>query len=478
MAKIAKVWARQILDSRGNPSLEVDVTLDNGIVGHAAVPSGASTGEREACELRDGDKKTYLGKGTLTAVKNVNTKIAKKIVGMDPSKQTEVDDAMIELDGNRMLKNTLGANAILGVSMAVCVAAAKDAGLPLYQYIAKLHGTEKLTLPCPMCNVINGGAHSSAPIDFQEFMIAPVGAKTFSKGLQMVTEIFHALKAVLKKGGFDTTVGDEGGFAPGVAIKPAKNKFGYEIKDVMTLEKALAALKTATENAGYVFGKDIKIALDVASSEFCDKETEKEGSKAVTYTFKKSTKKTVKSADMVKLYEKLIDKYSIFSIEDGLDEADWAGWKVLTDKLGGKINLVGDDLFVTNGDDLFVTNPTIFDEGIKAGIANAILIKVNQVGSVSETLAAIKRAQVEGYAPIVSHRSGETEDTFIADLAVGTAAGQIKTGSLSRTDRVCKYNRLLRIEEELGKAAVYAGDPRKGAKAPAKKAPCKKGCKK
>ncbi|MBR5400552.1 MAG: phosphopyruvate hydratase, partial [Treponema sp.] len=295
MAKIAKVWARQILDSRGNPSLEVDVTLDNGIVGHAAVPSGASTGEREACELRDGDKKTYCGKGTQTAVKNVNTKIAKKIVGMDPSKQTEVDDAMIALDGNRMLKNTLGANAILGVSMAVCVAAAKDAGLPLYQYIAKLHGTTKLTLPCPMCNVINGGAHSSAPIDFQEFMIAPVGAKTFSKGLQMVTEIFHALKSVLKNGGFDTTVGDEGGFAPGVAIKPAKNKFGYEIKDVMTLEKALAALKTATEKAGYKFGTDIKIALDVASSEFCDKNTKK--GKPETYTFKKSTKKTVKSAD-------------------------------------------------------------------------------------------------------------------------------------------------------------------------------------
>ena len=333
---------------------------------------------------------------------------------MDPSKQTEVDDAMIELDGNRMLKNTLGANAILGVSMAVCVAAAKDAGLPLYQYIAKLHGTEKLTLPCPMCNVINGGAHSSAPIDFQEFMIAPVGAKTFSKGLQMVTEIFHALKAVLKKGGFDTTVGDEGGFAPGVAIKPAKNKFGYEIKDVMTLEKALAALKTATENAGYVFGKDIKIALDVASSEFCDKETEKEGSKAVTYTFKKSTKKTVKSADMVKLYEKLIDKYSIFSIEDGLDEADWAGWKVLTDKLGGKINLVGDDLFVTN--------PTIFDEGIKAGIANAILIKVNQVGSVSETLAAIKRAQVEGYAPIVSRLVPSLVRTASASTTASSAS--------------------------------------------------------
>ena len=466
-SKIKSVVARQILDSRGNPSLEVDVTLENGVTGHAAVPSGASTGEREACELRDGDKKTYCGKGTLTAVKNVNTKIAKKIIGMDPAKQTEVDDAMIALDGNRMLKNTLGANAILGVSMAVCCAAANDAKMPLYQYIAKLHGTKKLTLPCPMCNVINGGAHSSAPIDFQEFMIAPVGAKTFSKGLQMVTEIFHALKSVLKNGGFDTTVGDEGGFAPGVAIKPAKNKFGYEIKDVMTLEKALAALKTATEKAGYKFGSDIKIALDVASSEFCDKNTKK--GKPETYTFKKSTKKTVKSADMVKLYEKLIDKYSIFSIEDGLDEADWAGWKVMTDKLGGKINLVGDDLFVTN--------PTIFDEGIKAGIANAILIKVNQVGSVSETLAAIKRAQNEGYAPIVSHRSGETEDTFIADLAVGTAAGQIKTGSLSRTDRVCKYNRLLRIEEELGKAAVYAGDPRKACKAPAKA--CKKcGCKK
>ena len=473
MAKIAKVWARQILDSRGNPTLEVDVTLDNGIVGHAAVPSGASTGVREACELRDGNKDVYLGKGTQTAVKNVNTKIAKKIVGMDPSKQTEVDDAMIELDGNRMLKNTLGANAILGVSMAVCVAAAKDAGLPLYQYIANLHDNKKLTLPCPMCNVINGGAHSSAPIDFQEFMIAPVGAKTFSKGLQMVTEIFHALKAVLKKGGFDTTVGDEGGFAPGVAIKPAKNKFGYEIKDVMTLEKALAALKTATENAGYKFGTDIKIALDVASSEFCvDKlengEPSVDDKRKVTYFFKKSTKKTLKSADMVKLYEKLIDKYSIFSIEDGLDEADWAGWKVMTEKLGGKCNLVGDDLFVTN--------PTIFDAGIKAGIANAILIKVNQVGSVSETLAAIKRAQNEGYAPIVSHRSGETEDTFIADLAVGTGAGQIKTGSLSRTDRVCKYNRLLRIEEELGKAAVYAGDPRKACKAPAKKCGCK--CKK
>lgn len=468
-SKIKSVVARQILDSRGNPSLEVDVTLENGVTGHAAVPSGASTGEREACELRDGDKKTYLGKGTLTAVKNVNTKIAKKIIGMDPSKQVEVDDAMIALDGDRMLKNKLGANAILGVSMAVCVAAAKDANMPLYKYIAKISGTKEadMTLPCPMCNVINGGAHSSAPIDFQEFMIAPVGAKTFSKGLQMVTEIFHALKAVLKKGGFDTTVGDEGGFAPGVSIKPAKNKFGYEITGVMTLEKALDALKTATTNAGYKFGTDIKIALDVASSEFCDKNTK--NGKPETYTFKKSTKKTLKSADMVKLYEKLIDKYSIFSIEDGLDEADWAGWKVMTDKLGSKLNLVGDDLFVTN--------PTIFNQGIEAGIANAILIKVNQVGSVSETIAAIKRAQEVGYAPIVSHRSGETEDTFIADLAVGTAAGQIKTGSLSRTDRVCKYNRLLRIEEELGKAAKYAGDPRKAAKAAkpaAKKAPCKK----
>lgn len=453
-AKIKSVVARQILDSRGNPSLEVDVVLTSGAKGHAAVPSGASTGEREACELRDGDKKTYCGKGTLKAVKNVNDKIAKKIIGMDASKQTEIDDAMIELDGNRMLKNKLGANAILGVSMAVCVAAANDAGIPLYQYIAKLHGTKKLTLPCPMCNVINGGAHSSAPIDFQEFMIAPVGAKTFSKGLQMVTEIFHSLKSVLKAEGYDTTVGDEGGFAPGVSLKKApKAKFGFEIKGVMTLEKALTALKDATEKAGYKFGKDIKIALDVASSEFCDKKIKDKWDKGETYTFKKSTGKTLKSQQMVAYYEKLIDKFSIFSIEDGLDEHDWAGWKVLTEKLGKKINLVGDDLFVTN--------PTIFDEGIKAGIGNAILIKVNQVGSVSETLAAIKRAQVEGYAPIVSHRSGETEDTFIADLAVGTAAGQIKTGSLSRTDRVCKYNRLLRIEEELGKAAVYAGDPRK-----------------
>ena len=456
-SKIKSVVARQILDSRGNPSLEVDVTLENGVTGHAAVPSGASTGEREACELRDGDKKTYCGKGTLTAVKNVNTKIAKKIIGMDPSKQTEVDDAMIALDGNRMLKNKLGANAILGVSMAVCVAAAKDAGLPLYQYIANLHGTKKLTLPCPMCNVINGGAHSSAPIDFQEFMIAPVGAKSFSEGLQMVTEIFHSLKSVLKKGGFETTVGDEGGFAPGVALKKdAKSKFGWKITGVMTLEKALTALKDATEAAGYKFGKDIKIALDVASSEFCDQEEKSEKTKwdkNKTYTFKKSTGKTYKSAQLVKYYEKIVDKFSIFSIEDGLDENDWAGWKVLTEGLGKKINLVGDDLFVTN--------PTIFNEGIEAGIANAILIKVNQVGSVSETLAAIKTAQEKGYAPIVSHRSGETEDTFIADLAVGTAAGQIKTGSLSRTDRIAKYNRLLVIEEELGKKAVYAGDPRK-----------------
>ena len=387
---------------------------------------------------------------------------------MEAENQNEIDEAMIALDGTEN-KGKLGANAILGVSLAVAKAAAEEAGLPLYRYIG---GTFAHVLPVPMMNILNGGKHADNPIDIQEFMIAPVGAKTFSKGLQMVTEIFHALKSVLKDGGFDTTVGDEGGFAPGVAIKPAKNKFGYEIKGVMTLEKALAALKTATEKAGYKFGTDIKIALDVASSEFCDKNTKK--GKPETYTFKKSTKKTLKSADMVKLYEKLIDKYSIFSIEDGLDEADWAGWKVMTDKLGAKINLVGDDLFVTN--------PTIFDEGIKAGIANAILIKVNQVGSVSETLAAIKRAQVEGYAPVVSHRSGETEDTFIADLAVGSAAGQIKTGSLSRTDRVCKYNRLLRIEEELGKAAVYAGDPRKACKAvkaPAKKAcACKKACKK
>ena len=457
---IKSVMARQILDSRGNPTVEAVVVLESGVEGVAKVPSGASTGVREACELRDGGK-AYCGKGTLKAVKNVNEKIAKKgkgIIGMDAFDQTAVDNKMIELDGDRMHKNTLGANAILAVSMAVCVAAAKEAGLPLYRYIAKLHGTKKLTLPCPMCNVINGGAHSSAPIDFQEFMIAPVGAKSFSAGLQMVTEIFHSLKKVLKDGGFETTVGDEGGFAPGVALKKdPKSKFGWKITGVMTLEKALTALKTATEKAGYTFGKDIKIALDVASSEFCDQQENKSDKtkydKNKTYTFKKSTGKTLTSKQLVKYYEKLVDKFSIFSIEDGLDENDWAGWKLLTEDLGKKINLVGDDLFVTN--------PTIFNEGIEAGIANAILIKVNQVGSVSETLAAIKTAQEKGYAPIVSHRSGETEDTFIADLAVGTAAGQIKTGSLSRTDRIAKYNRLLVIEEELGKNAVYAGDPRK-----------------
>jgi len=462
MAKsaIKSVVARQILDSRGNPTVEAVVVLESGVEGVAKVPSGASTGVREACELRDGGK-AYCGKGTTKAVKNVNEKIAKKgkgIIGMDAFDQTAVDDKMIELDGDRMHKNHLGANAILAVSMAVCVAAAKEAGLPLYQYIAKLHGTKKLTLPCPMCNVINGGAHSSAPIDFQEFMIAPVGAKSFSAGLQMVTEIFHSLKKVLKDGGFETTVGDEGGFAPGVSLKKdPKSKFGWKITGVMTLEKALTALKTATEKAGYKFGKDIKIALDVASSEFCDQQENKSDKtkydKNKTYTFKKSTGKTLTSKQLVKYYEKIVDKFSIFSIEDGLDENDWAGWKVLTEDLGKKINLVGDDLFVTN--------PTIFNEGIEAGIANAILIKVNQVGSVSETLAAIKTAQEKGYAPIVSHRSGETEDTFIADLAVGTAAGQIKTGSLSRTDRIAKYNRLLVIEEELGKKAVYAGDPRK-----------------
>ena len=457
---IKSVMARQILDSRGNPTVEAVVVLESGVEGVAKVPSGASTGVREACELRDGGK-AYCGKGTLKAVKNVNEKIAKKgkgIIGMDAFDQTAVDNKMIELDGDRMHKNTLGANAILAVSMAVCVAAAKEAGLPLYRYIAKLHGTKKLTLPCPMCNVINGGAHSSAPIDFQEFMIAPVGAKSFSAGLQMVTEIFHSLKKVLKDGGFETTVGDEGGFAPGVALKKdPKSKFGWKITGVMTLEKALTALKTATEKAGYKFGKDIKIALDVASSEFCDQQENKSDKtkydKNKTYTFKKSTGKTLTSKQLVKYYEKIVDKFSIFSIEDGLDENDWAGWKVLTEDLGKKINLVGDDLFVTN--------PTIFNEGIEAGIANAILIKVNQVGTVSETLAAIKTAQEKGYAPIVSHRSGETEDTFIADLAVGTAAGQIKTGSLSRTDRIAKYNRLLVIEEELGKNAVYAGDPRK-----------------
>jgi enolase len=435
MATIKLVKARQILDSRGNPTVEVEVVLENGMKARAAVPSGASTGEYEACELRDGDKSVYLGKGVLNAVKNVNTKINKALKGMDPCKQKQIDQAMIDLDGT-LNKSNLGANAILGVSMAVCRVAAELKQIPLYKYIANLHKNKSYVLPLPMCNIINGGAHSSAPIDFQEFMIAPVGASSFSHGLQMATEIFHALKTVLKKDGHATTVGDEGGYAP----------------NAPTVEAVFEYIKEAVEASGYKWGKDIKIALDVAASEFFVKE---EGAANFgKYVFKKSTKEVKTSEEMVDYYVELCKKYPIYSIEDGLDENDWAGWALLTKKLGKKVQLVGDDLFVTN--------PVRLARGIEEKSANAILIKVNQIGTITETLQAISDAQANDFGVISSHRSGETEDDFIADLAVGTAAGQIKTGSLSRTDRVCKYNQLLRIQENLNSRAIW--EPTKIAK--------------
>jgi enolase len=425
MSKISAIKALQILDSRGNPTVEVEIELENGITARAAVPSGASTGIFEACELRDEDKSVYLGKGVLKAVAAVNNELAAALKGMDPSAQKEIDEKMIELDGTDN-KGKFGANAILGVSMAIARAAAQVKGIPLYAYIAELHGNDKFQLPLPMCNIINGGAHSSAPIDFQEFMIAPVGAKTFSEGIQWSTEIFHALKTVLKKEGHATTVGDEGGYAPNA--KSVDQVFEYII--------------TAVENAGYKMGSQIKIALDVASSEFFIKE---EGAENFgKYVFKKSTGEVKSSEQMVAYYEELCAKYPIYSIEDGLDEDDWAGWALLQEKLGDKVQLVGDDLFVTN--------PTRLQRGIDEKSANSILIKVNQIGTVSETLEAIKNAQAANFGVVSSHRSGETEDTFIADLAVGTAAGQIKTGSLSRTDRVCKYNQLFRIEAYESKA--------------------------
>lgn len=428
MAKIKTVVARQILDSRGNPTVEVDVTLDNGAFGRAAVPSGASTGEYEACELRDSKKKAYLGKGVTQAVNNVNTKIAKALKGMDPYKQKLVDKAMLDLDGTPN-KTKLGANAILGTSMAVCVAAAKSKNKSLWRHIATLYGNKSnFALPVPMCNIINGGEHSSAPIDLQEFMIAPFGARSFSKGLQMVTEVFHQLKKILAAKGYDTTVGDEGGFAPRVT----------------SMEEGLDSMMNAIKAAGYVPGKDIRIALDSASSEFYGAKVGEDGK----YKFKKSTGKVLTSKQIVAFYEKLCKKYPIYSIEDGCDENDWEGWSMLTEAVGDKVQLVGDDLFVTN--------PQRLKMGIDSKVANSILVKVNQIGSISETLDAIKLAQKNGYTAVISHRSGETEDTFIADLAVGTGAGQIKTGSLSRTDRVAKYNQLLRIEEELGKSAKYS----------------------
>ncbi|MEI6787963.1 MAG: phosphopyruvate hydratase [bacterium] len=422
MSLIESIVAREILDSRGNPTVEVDVTLESGILGRAAVPSGASTGEHEAVELRDGDKSRYLGKGVRKAVVNVNSKIAPKLIGWDCRDQVGVDNLMIDLDGTET-KGRLGANAILAVSLATAKAAAEYCGLPLFRYIG---GTNATVTPVPMMNIMNGGAHSDAPIDIQEFMIMPKGAKSFAEGLRMGTEVFHALKGVLKGMKLSTSVGDEGGFAP----KLASNT------------QALDVIIEAIKKAGYKPGKDIFLALDVAASEFYDAAKKR-------YIFKKSDG-SVKTADqMVEFYSQLCAKYPIISIEDGMSENDWDGWKKLSEKLGGKVQLVGDDLFVTN--------TKFLKKGIDLGIANSILIKVNQIGTLTETLDAIRMAIQAGYTAVISHRSGETEDATIADIAVATNAGQIKTGSLCRTDRVCKYNQLLRIEEMLGKHAVYGG---------------------
>ena len=465
-AKITKVQARQILDSRGNPTVEADVTVDGGVRGRAAVPSGASTGEHEALELRDGDKSKYLGKGVLKAVGNVNGEIAKVVAGMDAGDQRALDKRMIELDGTAT-KSRLGANAILAVSMAAARAAAAAQNTPLYKYLARYStDTSANLLPCPMMNILNGGAHADSSVDFQEFMVMPVGAPSFSEGLRWGVEVFHALKGALKKHGYSTAVGDEGGFAPSCKSN----------------EEAIQIVLEAIGAAGYRPGEQVSIALDPAASEFYDKGSGK-------YVFKKSDKSEHTSAEMASYWTKWAEKYPIVSIEDGMAEDDWAGWKLLTQAIGGgssseaeaasgskqtyqvsgypnayviptpkrssggfsakRIQLVGDDLFVTNTERL--------SRGIKEGISNAILIKLNQIGTVTETIDAIELARKSGYHSIISHRSGETEDTFIADLAVATGAGQIKTGSASRTDRIAKYNQLLRIEEELGTAARFQG---------------------
>jgi len=420
MSRIVSVHARQILDSRGNPTVEVDVLTENGFLGRAAVPSGASTGEYEAVELRDGGK-DYMGKGVLKAVANVNEIIAEEIVGIDVFEQNLIDQAMIALDGTPN-KSKLGANAILGVSLAVARAAAEELGLPLYRYVG---GVSAHTLPVPMMNIINAGAHSDAPIAFQEFMIMPVNAKDFSHAIQMGSEVFHNLKKVLHDKGLGTAVGDEGGFAP-------------NFKDI---EDALDSIKEAVNKAGYKWGEDIKIALDCASSEFY-----KDGK--YDYTIFEGAKGKVRtSAEQADYLAELVAKYPIISIEDGMDQNDWDGWKLLTDKIGDRVQLVGDDLFVTN--------VSILERGIAKGIANSILIKVNQIGTLSETIAAVDMANRAGYTAVMSHRSGETEDNTIADLAVALNTGQIKTGSASRSDRMAKYNQLLRIEESLGSVAYY-----------------------
>ena len=420
MSYISEIFARQILDSRGNPTVEVDVITDEGAFGRAAVPSGASTGIHEAAELRDGDKKKYLGKGVLKAVANVNKTIAPALLGNDVADQTGIDEMMIALDGTPN-KSKLGANAILAVSMAVAKAAAEEAALPLFRYIG---GTNAKTLPIPMMNILNGGAHADNKIDFQEFMVMPVGASSFSEGLRWGVEIFHALKSVLKKKGYSTNVGDEGGFAP----------------DIQSNEEAIDTVMLAISAAGFKAGSQIAIAMDPAVSEMYD-------SAKKVYHFHKSDGKKLSSEKMVDFWANWVKNYPIVSIEDGMAEDDWAGWKLLTDKVGKKIQLVGDDLFVTN--------VLRLQKGIDTGTANGLLVKVNQIGTITETINAVTLAQHNGYNTIMSHRSGETEDTTIADLAVALNCGQIKTGSASRTDRIAKYNQLIRIEELLGSSAVY-----------------------
>ncbi len=422
MTTIVDVLGREILDSRGNPTVEVEVLLESGVVGRAAVPSGASTGEHEAVEMRDGDKSRYLGKGVLKAVENVNDKIADELIDFDAADQIGIDNFLCDLDGTPN-KSELGANAILGVSLACAKAAAETFGLPLYQYIG---GTNAKTLPVPMMNILNGGSHADNTVDFQEFMVMPHGAPSFAEALRAGTETFHALKAVLKSKGYNTSVGDEGGFAP----------------DLKSNDETIELILEAITKAGYKPGVDISLALDVASSEMYLKD------KGV-YQFFKSDKSEKTSDEMVEIYKKLVSQYPIISIEDGLDENDWDGWKKLTDAIGSKVQLVGDDLFVTNTERL--------SEGIQKGIANSILIKVNQIGTLTETLDAIEMAKRAGYTNVISHRSGETEDSTIADIAVATNAGQIKTGSASRTDRIAKYNQLLRIEEELDTSAIFPG---------------------
>ncbi|MFZ2907403.1 MAG: phosphopyruvate hydratase [Cyclobacteriaceae bacterium] len=422
MSLIESIHARQILDSRGNPTVEVDVVTSSGAYGRAAVPSGASTGTHEAVELRDGDKKKYLGKGVLKAVDNVNNKIATELVGFSVYEQNLIDKIMIELDGSPN-KAKLGANAILGTSLAIAKAAAMDAGLPLYRDVG---GVSANTLPVPMMNILNGGSHADNSIDFQEFMVMPVGSDTFSEALQMGAEVFHTLKKVLHDKGLSTNVGDEGGFAP----------------NLKSNEEAIEVVLKAIEKAGYKPGSDIFIALDPAASEFYD-------SKTKLYHFKKSNGKKLKPLEMAEYWTNWVKKYPIISLEDGMAEDDWAGWKALTDKIGKKVQLVGDDLFVTNVKRL--------QKGIDDGVANAILIKVNQIGSLSETIDAVNLAKRNSYKSVMSHRSGETEDSTIADLAVALNTGQIKTGSASRSDRMAKYNQLIRIEEELGETAYFPG---------------------